>query len=411
MNRTFFLLALCAALPGCARHALRAIPEDAELRLPADEAPHANAQTEWWHVHADLSDTRTGEPLHVFAAFVIQRTDLDRVAGFPLSLAVNPFHAAYVQIHDGVRSWSADRYNVPDLWAARNVGSGLDLRHNGWRIAWEDSCYVLKVDAGPHAVELRLAPVSEPVFPGHGGVVELRPGQRHQWMQVEALRVDGRWTRGIETRWVEGTAFYKHQWGRLYNDENDGFEWFSLDLPGALPEAPPEVAVEARAEAGIGDEPPAPAAEPQAAVVTFEAAPEASFGRSPSPSSLSIAWLHEDGMRGVAGSRAWIADRKGRIADLAPSSLRIERTRSWHSARSRATWPTAWRIEGPGIDLQIESLAERQEIWALPVPMHVGPARARGSYLGQPVDTLAFVEQAGARVSPLRVLLDSREPR
>jgi predicted secreted hydrolase len=351
---------LALALAGCAMHDLRDIPPTARVDFAADQGPHERAQTEWWHVHADLVEPGTGEPLELFAAFVVQRTDLDTVAGLPAWLGANPAQTAFVKIQARDRKWTADRVNFPDLLAARFVGDGLDLRHNDWRIAWEGQSLVLRVGAGRQRLDLRLTPRSAPLLPGEGGLVEVPPGSRQLWAQVDDLAVEGRWRDGGRTRWVEGTGFYKHEWGRLYDPRLDGFQWFDLPIPGDR--------------------------------------------------RLVIGWLLDDGMSGVPGSLAWIADAQGRRVDLPVEQLRVTSTDTWHSLRTGARWPTAWHIEGAGLDVEVRAVPRDQEIWAFPAAVYAGPATAEGSFLGQPVAGRAFVEQVGADMPKLRFLYASRAP-
>ena len=355
------LLAALLASMGCASFALRDIAPGTPVALPADHGPHDTAQTEWWHVHASLQDMETGEPLHLFAAFVVQRTDLDRVAGLPGRLGGNPVHTAYVQLVTRERRWGADRVNVPDWPAARFAGQeGLDLRHGDWRIAWEGDELLLSVNAGRHDLELQLQPTAEPVFPGEEGLVEVPAGSRHLWVQLETMQVQGRWKDGHRLRWIEGSGFYKHQWGRIYHPDLDGFEWFSMDL---------------------SDE-----------------------------HSLVLAWLLDDQMRGVPGSLAWITNRRGGLVQLPVEQIRITPQRLWRSRRSGARWPVAWKVEGSGLDLEIVAQQDHLELWAFPAPVYAGPARASGSFLGQPVDVEAYVEQVGAGAPRLRRLFRSDAP-
>jgi predicted secreted hydrolase len=361
-ENTFFLHLLLPVLAmlGCAHYNLRAESPGAVAQLPRDHAPHAHAQTEWWHVHADLEDVQTGEPVHLFAAFLVERTDLDRVGPLPVSPFANPFHVAYVKIQTRDKTWVADRENFPDLIAARFVGDGLDLRHGDWRIAYENGALTLNVGAGRHAMELKLDPTGAAILPGEGGLVELRPGARHMWVQHEGMKVEGKWRDGRETRWVQGTGFLKHQWGRLYDDNVDGFQWFSLDLPDG--------------------------------------------------GGLSIAWLAEDGMHGVEGSRAMISTDDGKVVDIPVTQLKVTPTRTWKSRRSKNPWPVAWHIEGAGIDLDFETGRDDQELWVFPAALYAGPARAKGTVLGEEIDTKAFVEQVGAKQPFWRFLMHSRAP-
>lgn len=362
MSRLMSAMAVVIAvvMTGCAHHALRDVGPLASADWAADQGPHDDAQTEWWHVHAALEEPGTGEPVHIFAAFVVQRTDLDTVAGLPAWLGGNPVHAAYVKVQTRDRKWTADRSNIPDYPMARFVGEGLDLRHGGWRIAWEGQTLVLRVGAGRHRLDLRLVPEGQPVLPGQDGLVELAPGARHLWMQHDNLRVEGRWKDGAQTRWLEGDGFYKHQWGRLYDPQLDGFEWFDMAL----------------------DE----------------------------ERHLVVAWLLDDGMRGVPGSMAWIADRQGLRVDLPVEQLRVTALDSWHSRRSGAHWPVAWRIEGAGLELQVTAERPDQEVYGFPAAVYAGPAQVSGSFMGQELSTDAFVEQVGGHMPRLRFLYASRNP-
>lgn len=354
--------ALLATLAtGCARYPLARIPDDAAVSLPDDHAPHAEAQTEWWHVHSTLQDLETGEPLYLFAAFVVERTDLDRALFFPVRLVTNPFHAAYVKIQSPTRSWTEDRYAFPDFWSARMGASGLDLTHGDWRLAFELGAFHLRVSAGRQHLDLDLTPVHPPLAPGRHGRVEIPPGTPHLWSQAEGLRTEGRWEDGRAVRWVEGESFYKHQWGRLYDPAMDGFQWFSLDLDADR--------------------------------------------------SLVVAWLQDDGMTGVPGSMAWVADKpQGRLTPLPTGDVRVQVTRTWKSPRSGSPWPVAWHLTGPGLDLEIESLTDNQELWVFPAPVYTGPATARGTFYGVPVETVAFVEQVGAKQPLLRPFYQSAPP-
>ena len=217
---------------------------------------------------------------------------------------------------------------------------------------------MLSVDLGRHALDLVLDPTRPATRPGDAGRVELVPGSAHLWVQEEQLAARGRWRDGRETRWVEGVGFYKHQWGRLYDPELDGFTWISMDLDAAT--------------------------------------------------SLSVAWLHDDGLRGVPGSMAWLSTEEGPVP-LPVEALRLTPERVWRG-RTGASWPVAWLLEGPGIELRVEALADDQELRVAPAPLHVGPARARGELFGRPVDGVAFLEQAGARVPPTRALYRSDAP-
>lgn len=350
----FFLMMACAV------HDLRAVAPDAKAQLPDDDGPHPSAQTEWWHVHAELTDVATGEPLRLFTGFVVERTDLDRVAFVPVPAGVNPFHAAYVRMARGSRAWVEDRENFPDVFTAGFRGDGLDVHHGDWRLRREGEALVLAVGAGSARTELTLTTTRPATRPGADGRVEMPKGAAHLWVQEERMKVTGRWSEGGRTRWVEGTGFAKHQWGRIYTPALDGFQWISADLPD---------------------------------------------GRS-----LSVAWLRDDQEVGVAGSMAWLSGPDGTRADLDPSTLTVTPTRTWRSPRSGARWPVAWTVRGDGLDLTINAEKDAQELWVFPASIWAGPTRVTGTVDGAPVDVTGFAEQAGAQMPALRGLFYSAPP-
>lgn len=344
---------------GCARSTLHQVPVGATVELPQDHAPHEWAQTEWWHVHADVVDVATGEPLSVFAGFIMERTDLDRAAFIPIRLAINPYHAAYCQLFEDGRARAAGRYNFPLRFAARFVGDGLDLRMHKWRIAFDQGVVILKTRVGRDQIELRLTPTRPATLPGAGGRITLVPDTLHMWMQWENMEVTGSIRRGKEVRWLEGIGFFKHQWGRLYHADVQGFEWFSFDLPD---------------------------------------------GRA-----MVIAWIGMNDVRGVVGSQAWISSG-GTPQPLAIEDLSVTVLKEWRSPATGATWPTHWRIEGAGLELTVSALTNDQEILIFPAPFYVGPARAVGTFNGAPADWPAFIEHVGAFAPIVRPLYKSQSP-
>ncbi len=346
---------------GCIHHPeLRAIPETAAVHLPADHKPHRDAQTEWWHVHAELEDTISGEPVYVFAGFIVQRTGLDGVGPLSAKTFVDPLQLALVKVQIGDKVWVADRTNFPDIPAAGVSPEGTDIHHGNWRMTKEQDTWIAKFGAGPHRFEIRLNPTRAATLPGNKGLVELRPGSRHLWVQQEAMAVEGSWKDGGRARNVKGVGFVKHQWGRLYDPDLDGFEWISADLPG---------------------------------------------GRS-----LSIAWLKDGDERGVPGSMAWYSTPEGETVQIDPETLSIEVTERWKSKRSGNDWPIAWQISGPELSLDVGALRANQELWVFPAALYAGPAQATGTAFGEAVNTVIFVEQVGGRPYPLRTFMRSRAP-
>lgn len=331
---------------------------------PSQEGPHPWAQTEWWHVHADLVEPSTGENLHLFAAFLVERTANDSVIGVPVSLAMPVFHTAFVRIQGDDGAWEADREAFPDVFAAgfrpSTEAIPLDVHHGDWRLTWERGTAVLSVSAGSQSLELTLTPTRPVTLPGDGGRVELPIGYAHDWMQYERMTATGTWRDHGRERWVEGIGFYKHQWGRLYDPAVAGFEWVSFDLPD---------------------------------------------GRS-----FAVAWVDGKGSRGVPGTLAFYSTAAGVTIPVDPAEMTFTPVRTWRSPRSRAVWPVEWYLTAPGIALRVASERDDQELWTFPASIYCGPARISGTVDGAPIDGPAFVEQVGADDARFRFLYRSEAP-
>ncbi len=356
------LFALLVLVCGCAPVHIRQIPVDAQLSLPADHGPHPRAQTEWWHVHADLTDVETGDEVHLFAGFVTERTDLDRVAGLPIAPIANPYHTAYVQIVTERGGVERGRYSWP-LGHARFEGDGLDLRQGPWRIAWEEGAVAIEVGAGRQHLRLRLDPTRATTTPGDGGPVEIVPGTRHLWYQDEGMVAQGRWRDRGTTRWVQGTAFFKHQWGRLYDPDVQGFEWFSFDLDGER--------------------------------------------------SVVVVKVHSSGQKDGPGSQAFITTGGGSPRRLDASQIDLSRTARWRSPASGASWPVQWRMSSDRelpMDLEVSALHKNQELVMFPAAFYAGPIRVRGQFDGEEIDVVGFVEHVGGWKPLLRPLYRSDPP-
>lgn len=360
MRRSVWLLmSMAVVLLGCATPRLAAIPPGATVDLPVDHGPHDDAQTEWWHVHADLRDVATGEEVHVFAGFVVERTELDRVAGLKIAPLVDPYHVAYVQVVTERGASTVGRANFP-LGHARFDGEALDLRQGPWRVAFEDGVAILRAGTGLQRIELRMEATRPATLPGGGEAVEIVPGTRHHWYQQEGMKASGSWRDRGRLRTVEGTAFFKHQWGRLYHPDVQGFEWFSFDLPG---------------------------------------------GRT-----VVLVKVHSAGLRDGPGSLGFVSEG-GTPRELDARAVRVDRVDRWRSPRSGASWPVRWRLQqADGTDLEVAALHRDQELTVFPAAFYAGPARVVGTFAGEPVDTIGFVEHVGGWAPPLRFLYRSDPP-
>jgi predicted secreted hydrolase len=362
--RSALPLLAALALVCCSSHVLRGVTATSEVRLPADHAAHDDAQTEWWHLHGHLVDGRRGR-WDWFLAFVRQHTDLDRVLGIPVRWFVDPFEIAYFTVLERATGQFLvrERHAFPDAWVAGARTDRLDLRHGSWRARMiRRGALAVHARAGGVTLSLGLRSEKPPTRMGRQGVMELGPDSTHLYYTMPRWRSRGTLVVGGERRAVQGPAWFKHQWGFLYSEAYEGWDWFGVQLSNGL-------------EIGI---------------------------------------VFEGGHRPATGSYAVVVERDGTATRLDLSLIEVRQTGDvWRSPRTDTVYPTGWVIEVPRrrAALVLRAVAPAQEMVVFPANLWAGTLAVEGVFDGEPVTGDCFAEIVGLDEPFGRDLVRTGRPR
>jgi predicted secreted hydrolase len=355
---------LLAALPACTRHVLREADPSRGVRLPADHAAHADAQTEWWHFHAHLVDEK-GRRYDCFLAFIRQHTDLDRILFVPIRFFVDPFHVSYFIVNDRTRGefHLREKHSYPDVWTASASEAALRLRHDSWSArARDDGAIELHASTLSTRLGLELRALKPPSLPGRSGYLDVPPRSAHYYYSVPRMAAVGELTVDGERHRVRGLGWLKHEWGFFYSPHIEGWTWFGIQLS--------------------------------------------------SGHELEIALIFDNDWGLAEGSFAGVDEPDGRLTQLAVRTIGVSESGAiWRSPSSGVVYPVGWVIEIPGRGtLTLRAAPPAQEIRVFPANAWAGALEVRGVFDGRPVVGDCFGEVVGLHRPFGRALLKSGHP-
>ena len=305
------------ALAGCSGHALRAADPATPVTFPADHAAHADAQTEWWHLHGHMSDEQ-GRRYDWFMAFIRQHTDHDSVAKVPVSWFVDPMQTAFLSITDrqAGRFHVRDKYAWPDTWAASASHTALELEHDSWSVrSMEDGWIDVRGATRQIGLRLRLRSAKPESPMGRGGYLNIPPRSSHYYYSTPRMQAEGALEIDGERRAVTGDAWLKHEWGFLYSDHLAGFVWFGAQLSSGV--------------------------------------------------ELVIALIFDRDWNLAPGAFAAVVEADGAATPLAVRAIDVSQSGdTWRSPRTDVVYPTGWHLKIPERDawLDLKAVVDAQEM-------------------------------------------------
>jgi predicted secreted hydrolase len=226
MQRSCLLAAVTLSLTlTAAAPALGASPPHA-IHLPADEAMHPNAATEWWYVVGHLSDDNG----HTYGF----ETSAIKVSGLRQYIPASPVNTAYrsdVAITDETagRFYGGMRYTIPLLGAGAstthlnvNVG-GISLHTagaNGYALTGHTT--------DGNTISLTLAP-DRPVLMVGGGYIAWGNSGSYYYSFTH-MHAAGTITLHGRRIAVHGIAWHDHQWGTWDPRTVGAWTWMGVQL-------------------------------------------------------------------------------------------------------------------------------------------------------------------------------------
>ena len=297
-------------------HQWTAALEPRDWRFPRDHGPHENFRIEWWYYTGNL-ETETGRRFGYQLTFF--RTGLQRDPVNPSRWTVRDLYTAHFAISDvaNQRFLRFERTHRGSLdWAGARQGR---IWNGNWSLQFDaDSAeHQLHALQDDHAIELTLRPEKPLILHGENGLSRKgsSPGNASYYYSFTRLETVGHVTIDGERLKVLGRSWMDHEFSSSFLEKGQqGWDWFSIQL-------------------NTGEE-------------------------------LMIYQMRlKDGSADEHSSGTWVA-KDGTVITLAREDFILEPLRVWRSPTTSATYPIAWRVRVPSLelDLNVSALMPNQEM-------------------------------------------------
>ena len=292
-----------------------------ELTYPRDHGAHAAHQTEWWYLTGNLEAAdgrRFGYQFTIFRRGLTPEPLGEEAA----PLRARALYAGHLAITDASASRTrfAERLRRGAAPFVRASHEDLDLVLEDWSLVRRDDDSLRLVAADPGAgIALELDLVAAKPLVLHGEAGWSRKGEEpgnasaySSWTRLAtrgSLRLDGA---ALE---VEGASWFDHEFGSSVLEEGTlGWDWFGLQLDD---------------------------------------------GRE-----LMAFHLRRVGGDLATASAGTLVEVDGTVRPLGHEDFTIEALDRWRSPRTRADYPSAWRITVPahGVELRLAPLVPDCEL-------------------------------------------------
>jgi len=344
--------------------AFRQVQPGYEYSFPRDHFEHPEFLSEWWYYTGNLF-TAGGRRFGFELTFFRQAAE-DAKPGKPESASdANPWKIRHLYLaHFALTDLDAGRfYHTERL---NRAGPGLagasleeELIWNGnWQVEWAEpqnplGVQKLRADAGDFSLELTLTPAKPPVIHGENGVSwKARPQEAgSHYVSFTRLKAEGEVRAGGATHQAAGTAWMDHEFFTSgLGEEQTGWDWMSIQLDNQ--------------------------------------------------SELMLYRLRARPGSGEGYLSGTFADPEGNSLHLAGQDIELVPGRTWTSPHTGATYPIAWTIGVPRLELELEASTELpdQELVSergMSPNYWEGAMNYEGTMGGQRVRGVGYLEMTG----------------
>lgn len=295
------------ATAGAGPAGFQPVMEPRTWSFPRDHGAHREFQTEWWYWtgHLESAGHRYGYEIVFFRRAPDRPADLGTDFSGWKPAEFHPAHVALTDIDAG--SFQHEQRIRRDIGGVAGADTA-DLRVwcGDWRAERKGENIVVRVGSGDWQLDLEMTPDKPPVRHGRNGLSRKGPldGQASYYYSLTRLSTRGTLTRAGRAQPVTGQSWMDHE---FFSSDLDttlvGWDWFSLQLDDRT---------------------------------------ELMLYRLRGQSGAANDWI----------SGSWI-DADGNTRPLRPEEIVIEATASWTSPRTGTTYPAAWTIRIPPLDLTL----------------------------------------------------------
>ncbi len=361
LNRRRLLLAMSALAAPNVRSDI-AFPDvvPRPLVFPEDFGSHPEFRTEWWYLTGWLGEAP--RPLGFQVTFFRVRTDVD--ADNPSAFAARQLLIAHAALADPARGKLLldERIARTGFGLVEAATGETDVRLDGWSLRRDTATdtYVGRITASGFSLYFRARSSGPPWLQGAGGVSSkgVLPTQASFYYSRPQMRVEASLSiapEGAPTA-MAGVAWLDHEWSSsALATDAAGWDWAGMNLDDG------------------------------SALLAFQIRRQGASANA-APLQRYAAWRNPQGTT--------------RVVD--PATVFFTPQRQWRSARSRATWPIAQRIQVGERTFETVPLMPDQE---LDSRMTTGAVYWEGASTllegGRPVGR-GYLEMTGY-VTPLRI--------
>ncbi len=315
--------------------------------LPADDAPHADANTEWWYYNGHLTDAAGSKYGFHYAIFRVT------VPGFPPvdigQAAISDVQkGAYLQGQRLAIGGTPTSSQGFDFYVGNSIsGSPGAVPGNASSDVWSMAGYggsdTLAATLPGYAFNLALASEKAPALHGGTGLVDFGVAGKSYYYSRTRMDVTGSITVGGKESKVTGLAWFDHQWGN-FQPQDVGWDWFALQLDDGT-----------------------------------DVMLSVLFGPNHKP-------LYNYGT---------VVTKDGQRQDLTADHFRVQSTGSWTSPTTGIAYPSGWQVAIPklGVDVAVTPLLLASEFDARQTTQNVyweGDVAVSGTHTG-----VGYVELTG----------------
>jgi predicted secreted hydrolase len=332
-----------------------------EWSFPRDHGAHPPFKSEWWYFTGNLHDAkgrRFGYQLTLFRQGV-QFKPVQTSSQW----SVRDFYFGHFTISD----LAAGQFHVEErvsrgaLGEAGAVPGRMDMKLGSWTIQQQDDRedYKLSAHSGDLDLNLEETPAKPLVLEGVSGLSQKdqASGQASYYYSYPRLTTAGQLRVGTATYDVRGESWFDHEFSTSsLGSHEQGWDWFCIQLDNHE--------------------------EIMLYVLRMTSG-------AISPNSEGT-WVHANG----------IAQR------IPPGTFTVEKTATWHSSASGATYPAGWHVVVPAhqADLTVTPALADQELRLTKMgalDYWEGACDTHGALAGKPVTGVGYTELTGY-AAPLR---------
>jgi predicted secreted hydrolase len=336
------------------RYQLKSADPVKRLALPEEHRGHTDAQWEWWYFNGHL-ETASGRKFDYFWSFFKVVMDEDTFMGIPVRWFTKPFYVPFffggtsLYDHEKKKYLFGVRSTLPFFWMANYSKEDMDLRLFDYTARREeDNTFRVKSSVRRNKLNLRLTPVRPPILHGYkgNGVLDF-PKARHNYYSLPRLETTGTIKTGRKLETVTGVSWMDHQYGFIYNEEFNGWDWMCVHLDSGVDLMFSQVRL---------------------------------FDGKVLPQS-SGAVMYPD----------------GRAVLLGKEKFTLKPLRYWKSWVTRITYAIDWEMEVPGMGIRLCSRAhvDAQQMILWPMIFWEGSNSISGVFEGEEVTGQGFMETFG----------------